>query len=331
MYDTRSHFPRFINLDLYWAIGGKSANRRATHSAAAHYDASTGICDAVLFSGIKLKSDSGEQAYDSTTLNLQLKPAVVRKVISCIGLDTLECKSFKNLDSKGWVGVASTRMMQALPSPRNEHGMVADSSGAYLYGGMYITTGTTRASQSIKIFKDIWKLTKTKTAIRTWSKITPKGNGPSPPARYTHASCFIPPSASAESGYLAIYGGRTSKQYSNSWTMLDDVWLFNFHTREWKFLEIKTPHYNRMYHTMALWNNRLVVFGGYKLVQNNFQYPVGYVFKDLLALNLDDLNSQSKQLAWMKDKANYAKKSISVRMSHSAIIEGDSLFFYGGR
>ena len=99
----------------------------------------------------------------------------------------------------------------------------------------------------------------------------------------------------------------------------------------WAELPISSPKYDRMYHSLVFWNNHLVAFGGYKLVQENYQYPIGFVYDKILAIDLVAENKGSLMLSWKSNCIDADKYGITVRMAHTAIIEKDTMYFYGGR
>ena len=86
-----------------------------------------------------------------------------------------------------------------------------------------------------------------------------------------------------------------------------------------------------MYHSLVYWNNHLVAFGGYKLVQENYQYPIGFVYDKILAIDLTTEERGSLSYSWTSNCVDAEKYGITVRMAHTAIMENDTMYMYGGR
>ena len=236
--------------------------------------------------------------------------------------------------SRGWDQLMSTWSGNSVPSARTEHVMASAPDGnglaAYIHGGYHISYdyGT---KANLKTFSDVWKIDRSPTGNWRWTRLKPTNSDSVPEGRFTHSATVVPESetATGDGEYLFIFGGRTTKGESSSWKMLGDTWKFDVNRRKWEELKIRGPSYQRMYHTMVFFQKCFVVFGGYKLVKSGYgQYPYGYVYKDLIALNVFD----KRKNYWKKYSGSSMEDlAINVRMSHTAVIEDDMMYVFGGR
>jgi len=112
---------------------------------------------------------------------------------------------------------------------------------------------------------------------------------------------------------MYIYGGHITQPSSEYFhTVKQDLYEYNLMTREWRELPVGEGAPRRTEHTAVVYNNSMVVFGGYS--GNSYENSV-------MVFDFDTM--QWRQLVTKGE-------SPSARSAHTAVIVGSSMYIFGG-
>lgn len=131
------------------------------------------------------------------------------------------------------------------PEARTDHIMVLHSASIYIFGGY---NGSSR-------FNDLCQYD---IRSKRWNRIDAKGTTPS--RRFGHSGVVH-----AASNRLIIFGGWDGRD------TLNDLYEYNFQTREWRKMEtrgVSPPH--RYRHTAVIYGDNMFVFGGVDKTHSRF-------------------------------------------------------------
>eukprot|EP01006_Ploeotia_vitrea_P031484 TRINITY_DN63818_c0_g2_i1.p1 TRINITY_DN63818_c0_g2~~TRINITY_DN63818_c0_g2_i1.p1 ORF type:complete len:866 (-),score=91.48 TRINITY_DN63818_c0_g2_i1:629-3166(-) len=134
--------------------------------------------------------------------------------------------------------------------------------------------------------------------IRLWRKVSPTV---APEMRNKHAAVTY-------RNKLFLFGGycQSTKTY------MEDLWIFDFDTQEWELADTNNKLPARRAHSMTVFGNQVVIFGGYNGV---------CCTNDLISLNLDTLRCTKHAVVG----------EIAPRGGHSAVVWKDRyLVIHGG-
>lgn len=112
---------------------------------------------------------------------------------------------------------------------------------------------------------------------------------------------------------MYIYGGHITQPSSEYFdTVKKDLYEYDLATREWRELPTSDGAPRRTEHTAVVYNNSMVVFGGYS--------GIGY---ENSVMVFDFTTQQWQQLVAQGEAP-------SVRSAHTAVVVGSSMFVFGG-
>lgn len=112
---------------------------------------------------------------------------------------------------------------------------------------------------------------------------------------------------------MYIYGGHITQPSSEYFhTVKQDLYECNLTTREWRVVSVDEGAPKRTEHTAVVYNNSMVVFGGYS--GNGYENSV-------MVFNF--ATNQWSQLATQGE-------SPSARSAHTAVVVGNSMYVFGG-
>ena len=252
-----------------------------------------------------------------------------------------------------WTQVSITTPSELQPNARNEHAAVWRRGKMYIYSGLTSIDGQLYSVLN----NDMWELTISEGAgpsfSGSWEQVSwVSANGDSQPfssgsgsgddipkERFSMAWDLVLGDTAAEDR-LIVYGGRKLDSSSTAdYSMLSDLWLYNFETRRWT--QAQGTNVARSYHTVTTHNGMLYSFGGYTRVLSNRQYN-GYVFNDVLVTDLAGGGGVDKpgctDTAGAKDlwcevdlPSIHLEPGPQVRFSHTAARRGDHFIVYSGR
>ncbi|GMH89438.1 hypothetical protein TL16_g11457 [Triparma laevis f. inornata] len=176
-------------------------------------------------------------------------------------------------------------------------------AGGCVGGKMYFHGGLMIKGSNVLGMSDFWEVDlETKQESRL-----PSGPG----ARFSHA-------ADVDDERFCLSAGRAFKP-SGSWYMLSDLHCYDHNSKQWSDV---TPsnYYERVYHSLNLYDGDLYQFGGYRSLVSGGKV-VAMVDNDLLKTELT--SSQ-----WYQFNNG---SSVPVRFQHAAKVMGEDLVLYGGR
>ena len=310
-WDMRAENPSWINLNSGFTSQGRPS-QRAAHAGTMIKGAKPGTCELLIFSGVRYTSQG--QEYDNEVWSLQLDPALVRQ----------------HKSGRGSLGWRKLILPDQRPHPRTEHIFVSassDSSCAYIHGGYYISNHN-QVNAYINVFDAVWKVELNSLGEFIWTKISFPRLSTKPPARFTHSGAIMSDEDTGKEKMM-IFGGRTTTS-GTSWSLLNDVWVLQIDDKAWNKVKIERIKYERMYTSAVFWAKHMTVFGGYKIVKQGYgQYPYGYVYSDLL---LVDVTNKDDPVLWQQE-ANADERSYGgdVRMCHTMVVDRDQAYIFGGR
>ncbi|TMW64004.1 hypothetical protein Poli38472_014709 [Pythium oligandrum] len=150
---------------------------------------------------------------------------------------------FFNFASLRWDEMPSS--VAERPEARTDHIMVLHSSSIYIFGGY---NGSSR-------FNDLWEYSLEK---RKWSQVDAAGQVPS--RRFGHSAVVH-----EGKNRLIVFGGWDGRD------TLNDLFEYNFDTKEWKRLTtIGTSPPHRYRHTAVIYGDSMFVFGGVDKTHSRF-------------------------------------------------------------
>jgi N-acetylneuraminic acid mutarotase len=101
-----------------------------------------------------------------------------------------------------------------------------------------------------------------------------------PPPRYCHVQVF-----DSKRNKIIIFGGWHYDSFHNTYTMYDDTWQGDLTTYSWQIIETAThPSSRGCYAILDSCNDRILLFGGFAYLSNEFIY-----YTDLWQFNLETL------------------------------------------
>ena len=145
---------------------------------------------------------------------------------------------------------------------------------------------------------------------------------------------------------LIVYGGlRKVETYffdgSTVWDQLDDVWVFNLRTLQWKERVMKETM-GRAYHSVVGWESEdrkgtvMATFGGYRIQTDPVDNEeIDYVYDDTMITFPPQLDSQNETMSSIWFLATYEgmQTTISTRLEHTSVLskEFGTMIVWGGR
>jgi RING-finger-containing ubiquitin ligase len=212
-----------------------------------------------------------------------------------------------------------------------------------IYGGLHVRdykTSTGHKQQADTTLGDVWAYDfKTDTwdmMAATWG-LDEYSSGNHPGDRTSHSATVV-------GDELVVYGGlRKIDIYlwdgSTIWSQLDDIWVFNLNTREWKQRPM-AESIGRAYHSVVGWQmperdgTILTSFGGYKMVIDPVDnQPISYVYDDTM-VSMPQIQNTSQPSVWyVAAYSGLQPDTISTRLEHTAVLSKQygNMFIWGGR
>ena len=209
-----------------------------------------------------------------------------------------------------------------------------------VYGGLHVReyeTSMGHKQQADTTLGDVWAYD---FKTDTWEMMASTGGVQAldhPGERTAHAATVV-------GDELVIYGGlKKVDTYvwdgSTVWSQLDDIWVFNLNTLEWKQRQT-AESMGRAYHAVVGWEipdregSVLTAFGGYKTMMDPVDnQQISYVYDDTMVSMPQDHNA-SQPAAWFLATYNGLQpETISTRLEHSAVLSRQygNMFVWGGR
>ncbi len=209
-----------------------------------------------------------------------------------------------------------------------------------IYGGLSDT------QQQQQTLGDVWAFHLTNHTLEQWFPRNNTNNEEEnayllyPDSRTAHA-------VTISSNKLYVHGGMTlitlaevtttwaaQPQTLQQWEMLDDVWVFDLHTKSWSYRDLQ-PRIARSYHSIISKNETIVSCGGYRMEESIAGELLKFSFADVLvsfpnnpywyqAVDPSSHNSDNSN--------NNINKDLPHRYQHSAAVDTyGSMYVWGGR
>lgn len=214
----------------------------------------------------------------------------------------LACTPDKAADDTAVSVVDCTERPLDLPTPRGEVGGAWDPTGKRLvfFGGDEGTPVECQSQTSFSAETWAWE-----TDCGTFADLT-KDAGPSARGRHAYVG---------DEGHLYVHGGRYRDGTSGNYTLLDDLWAFDYATDTWELLAEEGPG-KRTNHTLVVDGDRLILFGGNESRDGASFAPLGDTWAfDLTTRTWEELETTGDPTA---------------RLFHAAATDGDTMWVYGG-
>mmetsp|Transcript_14693 Transcript_14693/g.27618 ORF Transcript_14693/g.27618 Transcript_14693/m.27618 type:complete len:919 (-) Transcript_14693:122-2878(-) len=212
-----------------------------------------------------------------------------------------------------------------------------------IYGGLHVRdykTSNGSRQQADTTLGDVWAYDfKTDTwdmMAATWG-LDKYSSTDHPGDRTSHAATVV-------GDELVVYGGLQKIDIylwdgSTIWSQLDDIWVFNLKTREWKRRPM-AESIGRAYHSVVGWEmperggTILTSFGGYKIVLDPVDnQPISYVYDDTM-VSMPQIQDTSQPSVWyVAAYSGLQPDTISTRLEHTAVLSKQfgNMFIWGGR
>lgn len=209
-----------------------------------------------------------------------------------------------------------------------------------IYGGLKVRdyeTSTGFQQQSDTTLGDVWAYDFKTYTWEMLSTAIPSDGMPHPHERTSHAATLV-------NDELVIYGGLRKESTllfdgTTIWQQLDDVWIFNLQTRQWK-QRYTEQSMGRSYQSAVGWSSVdnegtiLAAFGGYKTMTDPVDnQEVSYVYDDTLISFPPSQNSSDTSIWYRAILEGIASDTISTRLEHTAVLSSQfgNMFVWGGR
>ncbi|MCB9539946.1 MAG: hypothetical protein H6704_27350 [Myxococcales bacterium] len=137
------------------------------------------------------------------------------------------------------------------PPGRARHAAVYGDGSVWIFGGR-TRNGT---SGPYTPLADLWRFD---VATRTWTEVVPSGDR-QPSGRYNHAMAF-----DSTRNQIVVWGGNSSSSGATP-TVLDDMWIFDVASSEWRFVVQQGDKPSRRMWNSAIYDpveDAVVMFGG---------------------------------------------------------------------
>ncbi|KAL4154973.1 hypothetical protein PRNP1_007087 [Phytophthora ramorum] len=205
---------------------------------------------------------------------------------------------------------------EVVPDARSEAGIVIHNDALFMFGGIAYDE---KGNEAPTDYNDLWRYD---LGTYTWNKIEPAGNL-QPPTRFSHSVAMLHDSNEQGEGYLLAYSGR--HLLFSSWTLLNDVWVYDFSQNKWTSVTPTTEVPRAYTSIVTTEGTNMWFFGGYYKPQ---QSSSGYVYDDIV-LGKFDLNNMAMEARQAEIEGDGA--SPPLRYNHRAALwRGDSMIIHGG-
>uniref|UniRef100_H3HC57 RING-type domain-containing protein n=1 Tax=Phytophthora ramorum TaxID=164328 RepID=H3HC57_PHYRM len=195
-------------------------------------------------------------------------------------------------------------------------GIVIHNDALFMFGGIAYDE---KGNEAPTDYNDLWRYD---LGTYTWNKIEPAGNL-QPPTRFSHSVAMLHDSNEQGEGYLLAYSGR--HLLFSSWTLLNDVWVYDFSQNKWTSVTPTTEVPRAYTSIVTTEGTNMWFFGGYYKPQ---QSSSGYVYDDIV-LGKFDLNNMAMEARQAEIEGDGA--SPPLRYNHRAALwRGDSMIIHGG-
>ncbi|KAG6619258.1 Ras guanine nucleotide exchange factor F [Phytophthora cinnamomi] len=295
----------FDLVDRQWSelqVGNSRPSNRFHHAGVLH--ANTTVNEFIIFGGLSLLAAETDQASATTSNSV---PVVQYNDVWRLSLTET---------TPEWVMDPTPAKAAEVPDARSEPGIVIYDDYLFMFGGIAYDENGVDAPVD---YNDLWRYD---LATYTWKNIEPAGDL-QPPTRFSHSVALLHDDDGSGEAYLLAYSGR--HLLLSSWTLLDDIWVYNFNNNEWSSV---TPSSDvpRAYTSIVTTNGvNMWFFGGYYKPQ---QSSSGYVYDDIVLgkFDLQNMVMQARHAVIGNDEA-----SPPLRYNHRAALwRGDSMVIHGG-
>ncbi|GMF30262.1 unnamed protein product [Phytophthora fragariaefolia] len=295
----------FDLVDKQWSelqVGSNRPSNRFHHAGVLHTN--TTVNEFIVFGGLSLLAADTDQTTPTASNSV---PVVQFNDVWRLSLTAKEPM---------WVMDPAPSKSADVPDARSEPGVVIHNDYLFMFGGIAYDEKGINAPVD---YNDLWRYD---LASYTWKKMEPAGNV-QPPTRFSHSVALLHDDNDNDEAYLLAFSGR--HLLLSSWTLLDDVWVYNFNTSVWTAV---TPSSDvpRAYTSIVVTQGvDMWFFGGYYKPQ---QSSSGYVYDDIVLgkFNMKNMGMQARHAVIDSDAA-----SPPLRYNHRAALwRGDSMVIHGG-
>ncbi|KAE9112670.1 hypothetical protein PF005_g10853 [Phytophthora fragariae] len=283
-------------------VGDNRPSNRFHHAGVLHTN--TSVNEFVVFGGLSLLAAETDQTTPTTANSV---PVVQYNEVWRLSLTE---------NTPKWTMDPAPSKSGNAPDARSEAGIVIHNDYLYMFGGIAYDE---KGEDAPVDFNDLWRYD---LATYTWMKVEPAGNL-QPPTRFSHSVALLQDEDENGEAYLLAYSGR--HLMLSSWTLLDDIWVYNFNSNVWTAV---TPSSDvpRAYTSIVTTKGvDIWFFGGYYKSQRSSS---GYVYDDIVLgkFDLKNMAMQARQAVIESDEA-----SPPLRYNHRAALwREDSMVIYGG-
>ncbi|POM69063.1 hypothetical protein PHPALM_14692 [Phytophthora palmivora] len=294
----------FDLVDRQWSelpVGNNRPSNRFHHAGVLH--SNTTVHEFIVFGGLSILAAEAEV----TSMPTNSVPVVQYNDIWRLSLTA---------STPEWIKDPAPLGSTDVPEARSEAGVVIHNDYLFMFGGIAYDE---QGENSPNDFNDLWRYD---LATYTWKQIEPTGNL-QPPSRFSHSVALLHDDSEKNKAYMLAYSGR--HLLFSSWTLLKDVWLYDFSQNEW--MNIKpTADVPRAYTSIVTTEgSNMWFFGGYYKPQ---QSSSGYVYDDII---LGKFDFNNKIMEARRAVIETDDLSPPLRYNHRAALwRGDSMVVHGG-
>ncbi|KAG1711719.1 hypothetical protein DVH05_008965 [Phytophthora capsici] len=295
----------FDLLDRQWAelpVGKNRPLNRFHHAGVLH--SNTSVNEFIIFGGLSLLA---VETGNVTPTSGNGVPVVQYNDIWRLSLTA---------DTPKWLKDPTPSNSSSIPDARSEAGVVIHDDFLFMFGGIAYDE---KGEDSPVDYNDLWSYD---LSTYKWHKMEPTGNM-QPPSRFSHSVALLHDNSGENQAYLLAYSGR--HLLFSSWTLLDDVWIYDFSNNVWKSIVPSTDVPRAYTSIVTTQGSKMWFFGGYYKPQ---QSSSGYVYDDIVLgkFDFDKLTMEARQVVIETDTA-----APPLRYNHRAALwREDSMVIYGG-
>eukprot|EP00741_Cyanophora_paradoxa_P017793 tig00021017_g17185.t1 len=169
----------------------------------------------------------------------------------------------------------------------------------YVYGGEYFD------GQKTLFYNELFKYNAEK---NEWKLISSPN---SPPPRSSHA-------AAAYRDWIYIFGGEFASMTQTQFYHYKDLWRLHLPTHSWEALPARHGPTARSGHRIAVWKNKLVLFGGFYDTTRDIKY-----YNDLFLFDLEELR-------WQKVEEKGGMPWPTPRSGFQMVSNENGVYVFGG-
>lgn len=318
---TRQNWARMAQTTTVEAI--ETPDTRFHVSGALHANAS--VDEFVLFGGVSLAAMLASDGSSTSTTAPVLTASSSIPVAQYNDVWRLQLAADEPNTTAQWVKDAgsSDTTGELAPLPRSEAGIAIHDNQLLVFGGI--------SYDPPRDHDDLWSYD---LATLTWTQLVPASGSAAPPSRFSHSVTMIDVDSVA---YLLVFSGRhlAQSQSKATWSVLDDLWLFDLASRRWVSVEASAAGVPpRAYTAVVSIGSSMWFFEGYYRPP---QSASGYVFDDVVrcSVTIDTARGDSHMMDALSasvavEAAVVTSATPSLRYNHAAALWRDSMVVFGG-